>query len=466
MKKTTLKKLGALAMATLTALSFGGCVGGGGGGTRDGKVKLEFVHYWPEHATLLKEICQEYSVRNPNVTITPTNVPYSNIEQQLMSMLRSGGLPDVFCYWANQCYSLAKDGYLADIDAFVEAERGNYVNNAFSLEDGKINGHYYAAPFRASGFVIVYNKKMFEDNDWDVPTTLEELETLCYDVVEDSNGELTPLAVYGTSSGTMMQVKSTFDAYINILSGLVDDPAYYCNRQDASKEPELEQLYADSLVKFKKWYDDGFFTLDPQTRDNAQKEFTNGKAPMILFNNNNLDVLQETIGNDFQIGAISFPSPKIVQDLKLNTYTNGTFDSIFIAKSTKNYDEAVKFMSYLMSDEVQQMWAEKTRSVSLKKNVTYADSEQRNMATLLAQLGAYPQKADFKMSTNATNDNYSMLTNYLTNATNLTALQVVQKGFANTVKSVTDEILNPGKMTMIEIITKLDYSDDKYTWLS
>lgn len=464
MKKTTLKKFGAISLAACSIFSLAAC-SGGSGGTRGNKVKLEFVHYWPEHATLLKEICQEYSVQNPNVTITPTNVPYSNIESQLMNMLRSGGLPDVFCYWSNACYNLADDGYLADIDAFVEAEKDNYVNDAFSLEDGKINGHYYAAPFRASGYVIVYNQKMFDDYDWAVPTTLEELETLCSDVIEDSNGSLTPLAVYGTSSGTMMQVKSTFDAYVNILSGLVNDPAYYCNRQDASKEPKLEQLYAESLVKFKKWYDQGFFTLDPQTRDNAQKEFTHAKTPMILFNNNNLDVLQETIGDDFQIGAISFPAPKIVQDLELNTYTNGTFDSIFIAKSTKNYDAAVDFMKYLMSDEVQQMWAEKTRSVSLKKSVTYNNEEQRNIATLLSQLGAYPQKADFTMSTDASSGNYKLVNNYLTNASNYTALEVVQKGFANTVASVTDEILNPDKLTMLEITTTLDYTENKYTWL-
>jgi len=463
MKRTVLKKILAFVLVVVAIFSFGAC--NKGGGKRGNKVNLEFVHYWPEHATLLKQICQDYSAQNPNVTITPTNVPYSNIESQLMNMLRSGGLPDVFCFWSNACYNLADDGYLADIDAFVAEEKANYVNDAFSLEDGKINGHYYAAPFRASGYIIVYNQKMFEDYKWEVPTTLEELEALCYDVVEDSSGSLTPLAVYGTSSGTMMQVKSTFDAYVNIISGLVNDPAYYCNRQDASKEPELEKLYADSLVKFKKWYDAGFFTLDPQTRDNAQKEFTNGKTPMILFNNNNLDVLQETIGEDFEIGAISFPAPKIVQDLNLNTYTNGTFDSIFIAKSTRNYDAALGFMKYLMSDEVQQKWAKQTRSVSLKKSVTYDNEEQRNIAKLLSQLGAYPQKADFTMSTDASSGNYTLVNNYLTNASNYTALEVVQKGFANTVKSVTDKILNPGNLTMLTITTKLDYTTSKYTWL-
>ncbi len=460
-----MKKFVALLLALCATFSFTAC-GTLGGGSRDGKAKLEFVHYWPEHAKLLKDICQDYSTLNPNVTITPINVPYSNIESQIMSMLRSGGLPDVFCFWSNACYNLADGGYLANIDDFVAQEKQNYLNDGFSLEDGKINGHYYAAPFRASGYVIVYNKVMFEEYGWDVPTTLEELESLCYQVIDDSNGELTPLAVYGTSSGTMMQVKSTFDAYINIISGLVNDPAYYYNRQDASREPQLEQLYADSLDKFKKWYDAEFFTKDPQTRDNAQREFTNAKTPMILFNNNNLDVLQETIGENFEIGAISFPAPQIVQELNLSSYTNGTFDSIFIAQSSKNKDAAMDFMKYLMSDEIQQKWATATRSVSLKKNVTYSNEEQRNIAGLLSQLGSYPQKADFTMSTEASSGNYTLVNNYLTGASNLSALDVVRRGFNNTVNSVTDGILNPGNLSMIEITTSLDYTASKYTWLS
>ncbi len=105
------------------------------------------------------------------------------------------------------------------------------------------------------------------------------------------------------------------------------------------------------------------------------------------------------------------------------------------------------------------------RPVSLKKNVTYASAEQERMATLLSQLGAYPQKADFTLSTDASSKTYTLINNYLTSASNLTAVEIVQQGFANTVASVTDEILNPGKLTMIEITTSLDYSEDKYTWL-
>ena len=58
-----------------------------------------------------------------------------------------------------------------------------------------------------------------------------------------------------------------------------------------------------------------------------------------------------------------------------------------------------------------------------------------------------------------------MISNYLTSASNFTALEVVQKGFANTVASVKDNVLNPGNLSMVEITTTLDYTESKYTWL-
>ena len=41
--------------------------------------------------------------------------------------------------------------------------------------DGKI----YIAPFDASPMGLVYNKTLFEENGWEVPTTYDELKELC-----------------------------------------------------------------------------------------------------------------------------------------------------------------------------------------------------------------------------------------------------------------------------------------------
>ena len=451
----------AVLLITVMLLSMTACSGGGLGLRGDGKVTLTFTHMWPEHAQLMKELCQEYSAQNPNVVIKPAYVQYNKIEDTLKSAIVSGGLPDVFVFWSNAFYSYARDGYLANIDSLVAEEKDNYVNNGYSLEDGKVLGHYYAAPFRVSGFCIVYNKTIFEKNGWSAPNTLEELEALCETITARTT--LTPLAVYGTSSGTMMQVKSTFDAYIDIISGLASDPAYANGRQDVASKPELQELYAASMEKYKSWYDKGYFTKTPTTKDNARKEFTNNNTAMIIFNNNNLGDLIKEIDGAFEVGLISFPAPEVIVNSEgtYKPYTNGTFDSLFISKDTENYEEALKFVKYMMSDEVQQRWAEETTSVSLKKAVTYSSEEQTKVAQILSQIGSYPQKQDFTLTSAMSTKNYQMILNYLNGSSNDSALQIVQTGFNNT-KICVEE----AKLGMVPIETELDLSPEKYAWLN
>ena len=73
----------AVLMIAAMMLSMTACSGGGLGQRGDGKVTLTFTHMWPEHAQLMKELCQEYSAQNPNVVIKPAYVQYNKIEDTL-----------------------------------------------------------------------------------------------------------------------------------------------------------------------------------------------------------------------------------------------------------------------------------------------------------------------------------------------------------------------------------------------
>lgn len=448
-------------MLLASFVSLVGCGDASLGARGDGKVTLKFTHMWPEHAQLMKQLCQEYSAKNPNVVIQPAYVQYDQMENTLKSAIVSGGLPDVFIFWSNAFSSFAKGGHLADIDQYALAEKDNFVNDGFCLEDGKVDGHYYAAPFRASGYCVVYNKTIFEKNGWQEPKTLEELDALCAQITKET--ALTPLAVYGTASGTMMQVKSTFDAYVDIISGLATDPSYINGRQDIQNQPQLLELYAKTLEKYKVWYDSGYFTKAPATKDNARKEFTSNNTAMVIFNNNNLGDLIKEINGAFEVGIISFPAPQVVVDSNgaMKNYTNGTFDSLFISKETKNYDEALKFVEYLMSDEVQQRWAKETTSVSLKKAVTYDSEEQIRVAEILSQIGSYPQKRDFTLTSAMSTKNYQMILNYLNGSSSDTAFEIITAAQENAKICVED-----ANLALVPIEKELDLAEEKYEWLN
>ena len=114
-----------------------------------------------------------------------------------------------------------------------------------------------------------------------------------------------------------------------------------------------------------------------------------------------------------------------------------------------------------MSAEVQQRWAEATTSVSLKKAVTYSSEEQTKVAQILSQVGSYPQKNDFTLTTAMSTKNYQMILNYLNGSSSESALQIVQTGFNNTKICV-----EGADLEMVPIETELDFSKDKYDWLN
>ena len=78
-----MKKLVRIIAALMLLASFVSLVGCGGtelGDRGSGKVTLKFTHMWPEHAQIMKQLCQEYSAKNPNVIIQPAYVQYDQME--------------------------------------------------------------------------------------------------------------------------------------------------------------------------------------------------------------------------------------------------------------------------------------------------------------------------------------------------------------------------------------------------
>ena len=61
--------------------------------------------------------------------------------------------------------------------------------------------HYYIFPASTTVTGIVYNKTMFDENGWTVPTTVEELTALCEKIVTDTNGKVKPFVYPGTVGG-------------------------------------------------------------------------------------------------------------------------------------------------------------------------------------------------------------------------------------------------------------------------
>ena len=404
------------------------------GGERGGQTSITFMHIWPEHAKKINEIVTDFMAENEDIIVSPTYVPYTEIDRSLQNAYYGGEMPDVFFQWTHYMYKWVPDGIPMDLSFLYEELKSDYMQEGVAWEAGKIDGKYYNAPFRSTGFLVAYNATIFEQQGWSVPETLQEFEILLKEAKKDF---ATPFALYGGSGGTLTQINTAFGMFRDIMSGAVEDPNYRTGRL----RPNLDDDSSARLIeKLKNWMDFGYFGSGAmgRKREDVMNLFMSGQTPMCLFINNEMGTLSEGMVNDMEIGVFAFPAPEGV-DFK---YVFGGFDGFCISSTTKHKEAAVKFLKYLLSAEVQQSWADTEKSIMVNKNVQYEDEAQFKIVEEMQYAGKYDQYADYNGG-QYLERNAALLNDYLSGSYTKGADQLIKDMLDNTYLGMQDPLLNP-----------------------
>ena len=126
----------------------------------------------------------------------------AQMTQNVINRITTGkNLPDLVMVLSTNWQLWAAKGYILEIDDVYEADAG--LGDGTKMKDfidpnikdfGLVNGHYYAVPWDVGTTGFVYNKGMFEEWGWEVPTTIDELEALCAQITSDTGGTIAPFA--------------------------------------------------------------------------------------------------------------------------------------------------------------------------------------------------------------------------------------------------------------------------------
>jgi N-acetylglucosamine transport system substrate-binding protein len=115
----------------------------------------------------------------------------STLVDRIESDLKNGSDYDLYMSHGINWQSFASSGYLAPLDDLYETKIDGFTNTTFkdrlvagAADVSKTEGpdgssHYYKACYTQGAGGFIYNVKMFKDNNWSVPTTYDELVTLC-----------------------------------------------------------------------------------------------------------------------------------------------------------------------------------------------------------------------------------------------------------------------------------------------
>lgn len=348
------------------------------------QVTLKFLYIWPEYEQTMNETIKNFEAANPNIKIQPEIVPWDKVIEVMQTKVASKQEPDISFGWTHWMAPFVNEVDAAlPLDDYLnkdEAWKNSFVRNDLLATSIVSPEKPYVSniPFKLSFQVVIYNKKMFEDNGLQIPQTREQFET----VMETLAGKgIIPLAASGKDGGLDI-LKDSFAGLNFFRNGTATGD--WLKGEESYASPE----YIEAMELTKAWYNKGYFGKDAFAvgGDEVANLLLSKKAAMILGNNNQISALQPQI--DDELGAFLFPAPE-----GMKAQAPLTADGFFVLKTTKYPEQSVAFLKYLTGEENQKLWAEATKAMPVLKNLKTGNA---TIDTLIDQVATsasdYPQQ--------------------------------------------------------------------------
>ncbi|MBQ7363142.1 MAG: extracellular solute-binding protein [Clostridia bacterium] len=216
---------------------------------------------------VLEEYIVEFNKLYPNITVVYESVGgYDDVRDQIKTEITVGNQPNIaYCYPDHVAlYNLA--GAVATLDNLIESdipvtladgtteilglteEQKNDFIKGFYDEGAQFgDGLMYTMPFSKSTEVLYYNKTFFEANGLTVPTTWDELETVCA-AIKTIDPNSIPLG-YDSEANWFITMCEQLET--DYTSATKVDGTNFLFDNDENKE---------FVKRFNEWYQKGYLT--------------------------------------------------------------------------------------------------------------------------------------------------------------------------------------------------------------
>ncbi|HOO28016.1 MAG TPA: extracellular solute-binding protein, partial [Lachnospiraceae bacterium] len=276
-------------------------------------------------------------------TVSTTNDQY---KEKLSVAMSAGECPDMYIHWTGgPMVEYIKSGYAQDITDLMtdSGTKDKYLDAAInqSTYDGKI----YAVPvLNDSVATFFYDKKMWADNGYEVPTTIDELEALCDQMVADG---VTPFALANSSQWTGSM-------YYMYLVARYGGPDIITNAYDGSGSFVNEATqYAGE--KIEEWVENGYFPEGVNSLsadDGEDRALLYQGAGMMLQGSWQVGSIKQE-NPDFYENLASFAFPVLEGSSADQSVVVGTIGDNFVSFNCtgEKLQEAFKVAEYYSSSE-------------------------------------------------------------------------------------------------------------------
>lgn len=238
-----------------------------------------------------------------DVTVDLQTIPADQYSDILQSKLATDSCADIFWIQSNP---FAIESVIVDPEKYCidfTGEEWQSIMPESRLSSCMYNDKLYGLQIwhASPEYVMVYNKTLFEENGWEVPTTYEELKTLCGEILETG---ITPWFMPG-ADGWQHQL-----AFFQIGGEYEEtEPGLYeaLNNNTATFADNEKML--EVLGQFKEFADLGYFGEDWIGTDstNLSNEFGDRNCAMMIANSSTIKQIKEDTGTEDEFGLFLEP---------------------------------------------------------------------------------------------------------------------------------------------------------------
>lgn len=351
--------------ATILTLGLFGCKGSDE--TADGKVRIELVQYKPEAVDVFDELEKRFNETHDDIELVIDS------PNDAMTILKTRFIredtPDIIGIGGDINYSNFLDAnMLMDVSDFdgLKDIKENYLAINKDLEYVPLDG-VYAVPYMANAAGILYNRDMFEEHGWQIPTTWGEFTALCEEIQQAG---ITPLYFGYKDTWTCLAPWNAIavntcpsDLAYQVNSGATTFSENY--DEVAVMEKELLKYANDNPVAYS--YND------------ACTAFARGESAMYVIGNYAIPQIQ-SVNPDMNIDSFVFPAN---DDPDKNILNSGNDLMFAVMEDCEHKEEAYEVLRFLLEDENVQFYLDEQSAVPCKTGEFTLADELDGMRTYI-----------------------------------------------------------------------------------
>lgn len=309
------------------------------------KIYLWFWGAAPQHQVTMNEVLADaYNASQDEYELV---IEFRNtVDQDIAVALAAGEGPDIV-YGSGPAFvaPYAAEGRLESMDKYSEQYGWQDRILAPIYESGTVGGELYALPNSLNTLGIFYNKVVLEENGWEPPTTIEELEAIMDEAMEKG--------LYASVTGNKGW-RPVNENYVAVfLTHMAGPQNVY--KALMGEQPWSTPEIAAAMEKSAEWYQKGYLAGEDYVNLNFNDAFqllAIHESPFFVGPTLGFQMadsfFNEDSGNVDELGFIPFPS---IGDLPYPLYTLGTTASLSINGNSDHKDAAAAVIDMMMTQD-------------------------------------------------------------------------------------------------------------------